>query len=57
MPCEGCWTTTRKHMIIAQFGESGRILRGNDTVVIIVVPDANFPERFVIRAMNDVDDG
>lgn len=56
MPCEGCWTTTRKYMIIAQFGESGRIHRGNDIVVIIAVPDPDFPERFVLRAMYDVDD-
>ena len=57
MPCEDCWTTTRKYMITAQFGEGSRIHRGNDTVVIIAVPDPDFPERFVIRAMYDVDDG
>ena len=57
MPCEYCWTTTRKYMITAQFGEGSRIHRGNDTVVIIAVPDPDFPERFVIRAMYDVDDG
>ena len=57
LPCERCFTTTRKYMIIAQFGEGGRIHRGNDVVVIIAVPDPDFPDRFVIRAMYDVDDG
>lgn len=56
LPCEDCFTTTRNYMIVAQFGERGRIHRGNDVVVIVAVPDPDFPERFVIRAMYDVDD-
>lgn len=57
MPCEGCFTTTRNYLLVAQFGEGGRIHRGEDVVVIIAVPDPDFPERFVIRAMYDIDGG
>ncbi len=56
LPCEGCYTTTRRYFIIAQFGEGGRIHRGNDTVVIVAFPDPDFPDRFVIRAIYDIDD-
>jgi hypothetical protein len=57
LPCEGCWTTTRKYYIAAQFGSGGKVHRGSDLVIIIAVPDPDFPERFVIRAIHDVDDG
>jgi hypothetical protein len=56
LPCEGCFTTTRKYSIIARFGEGAKIHRGSEIVVIIAVPDPDFPERFVIRAMYDIDD-
>jgi hypothetical protein len=56
LPCEGCLTTTRKYFIMAQFGADGKVHRGTDLVVIIAVPDPDFPERFMIRAIYDVDD-
>ena len=55
-PCEGCFTTTRKYAIIAQFGEYGKIFRGTDIITIIAVPDPDFPDRFVILAIFDIDD-
>lgn len=57
LPCEGCYTTTRNYFILAQFGVDTKIHRGDDTVIIIAVPDPDFPDRFVIRAIYDIDDG
>ena len=56
LPCEGCYTTTRSYFILAQFGVDTKIHRGDDTVIMVAVPDPDFPERFVIRAIYDVDD-
>jgi len=54
--CEGCFTTTRNYTIIARFGENGRTYRGTDVITIIAVPDPGLPDRFVIRAIFDIDD-
>ena len=54
--CEGCYTTTRNYTIIARFGENGRTYRGTDVITIIAVPDPGLPDRFVIRAIYDIDD-